>query len=102
VAGRLAEARRLLVDPRGRWGPDDPLSRRMDVEEIRTLVEAGGRLAVERVQGHHVLADLVPDTVLETGGGPTEALAELEDIAAGTPPLRDMASRLHVLARRPA
>ena len=102
VSGRLTEARRLLVDPRGRWGPDDPLSRRMDVEEIRTLVEAGGRLTVERVQGHRVLADLVPDTVLEAGGGPPESLAELEDIAAGTPPLRDMASRLHVLARRPA
>ena len=48
-----------------------------------------------------MLADLVPDGVLEPGGAPPEALAELEDIAAGTPPLRDMASRLHVLARRP-
>jgi hypothetical protein len=74
----------------------------MDVEEIRTLVEAGGRLAVERVQGHHVLADLVPDGVLEPGGAGGDPLAELEDIAAGTPPLRDMASRLHVLARRPS
>jgi S-adenosylmethionine-dependent methyltransferase len=77
------------------------MRRRMDVEEIRTLVEAGGQLAVERVQGHRVLADLVPDGVLE-GGAPSDALAELEDIAAGTPPLRDMASRLHVLARRPS
>jgi len=101
VAGRLAEARRVLVDPSGRWGPDDPLRRRMDVEEIRTLVEADGQLAVERVQGHRVLADLVPDGVLEPGGTPPDALAELEDIAAGTPPLRDMASSLHVLARRP-
>lgn len=102
VAGRLVEAHRVLVDPSGRWGPHDPLRRRMDVEEIRTLVEADGQLTVERVQGHRVLADLVPDGVLEPGGAPPEALAELEDIAAGTPPLRDMASRLHVLARRPA
>ena len=102
VAGRLVEAHRVLVDPSGRWGPDDPLRRRMDVEEIRTLVEADGQLTVERVQGHRVLADLVPDGVLEPGGAPPESLAELEDIAAGTPPLRDMASRLHVLARRPA
>jgi S-adenosylmethionine-dependent methyltransferase len=101
VAGRLAEARQVLVDPSGRWGPGDPLRRRMDVEEIRTLVEAGGRLAVERVQGHRVLADLVPDGVLEPGAAGGDPLAELEDIAAGTPPLRDMASRLHVLARRP-
>jgi S-adenosylmethionine-dependent methyltransferase len=101
VAGRLEEARRVLVDPSGRWGADDPLRRRMDVEEIRTLVEADGQLAVERVQGHRVLADLVPDGVLESAGGVPDPLAELEDIAAGTPPLRDMASRLHVLARRP-
>jgi len=102
VAGRLGEARQVLVDPRGRWGADDPLSRRMDVEEIRTMVEADGRLVVERVQGHRVLADLVPDAVLEGDGVSLDTLAELEDIAAGTPPLRDMASRLHVLARRPA
>ncbi|MDD7968139.1 class I SAM-dependent methyltransferase [Actinomycetospora lemnae] len=101
VAGRLTEARQVLVDPHGRWGEGDPLRRRMDVEEIRTLVEAGGQLTVERVQGHRVLADLVPDGVLEPGGASSDPLAELEDIAAGTPPLRDMASRLHVLARRP-
>ncbi|WP_433026175.1 hypothetical protein [Actinomycetospora sp. CA-053990] len=101
VAGRLEEARRVLVDPSGRWGAGDPLRRRMDVEEIRTLVEADGQLSVERVQGHRVLADLVPDGVLDSGGGVPDPLAELEDIAAGTPPLRDMASQLHVLARRP-
>ena len=102
AAGRLVEARHLLVDPCGRWGPGDPLLRRMDVEEIRVLMEADGRLVVERVLGHRVLSDLVPDAVLESGGLPLEALAELEDTAAGTPPLRDMASRLHVLARRTA
>jgi S-adenosylmethionine-dependent methyltransferase len=48
-----------------------------------------------------VLADLVPDGVLDSGGGVPDPLVELEDIAAGTPPLRDMASQLHVLARRP-
>jgi S-adenosylmethionine-dependent methyltransferase len=100
VAGRVAEARRLLVDPCGRWGPDDPLQRRMDAEELRVLLEADGRLAVERVQGHRVLADLVPQAVYESGGVSLDDLAELEDTAAGTPPLRDMAARLHVLARR--
>ena len=102
VAGRLAEARNLLVDPAGRWGPRDPLQRRMDAEEIRVLLEGDANLAVERVQGHRVLADLVPDGVHEGGTGSLEALAELEDTAAGTPPLRDMAALIHVLARRPA
>lgn len=100
AAGRIAEARRLLIDPAGRWGADDPLQRRVDVDELRVLLEADGRLAVERMQGHRVLSDLVPDTVFEGGGPGLETLAELEDTAAGTPPLRDMASRLHVLARR--
>lgn len=67
VAGRLAEARNLLVDPAGRWGPRDPLQRRMDAEEIRVLLEGDANLAVERVQGHRVLADLVPDGVHEGG-----------------------------------
>ena len=100
VAGRVAEARRLLLDPAGRWGPADPLQRRMDVEELRTLLEADGRLVVERVLGHRVLADLVPASLVEDGGAPLEDLAELEDTAAGTSPLRDIAARLHVLARR--
>jgi S-adenosylmethionine-dependent methyltransferase len=38
--------------------------------------------------------------VYESGGVSLEDLADLEDTAAGTPPLRDMAARLHVLARR--
>lgn len=102
VAGRIAEARRLLLDPAGRWGPADPLQRRMDVEELRVLLEADGRLAVERIQGHRVLADLVPAPLVENGGLSPADLEELEDTAAGTPPLRDMAARLHVLARRTA
>lgn len=100
AAGRIAEASRLLVDPAGRWGDDDPLLRRMDVDEVRVLLEAEGRLVVERVQGHRVLSDLVPDTLLEGGGPSLDALADLEDTAAGTPPLRDMAAQIHVLARR--
>ncbi len=100
VAGRVAEARRLLTDPAGRWGPGDSLLRRMDTDEVRALLEHDGGLVVEHVRGHRVLADLVP----EAPDGPTGAadLAALEELAADTPPLRDLASRIHVLARRPA
>jgi SAM-dependent methyltransferase len=99
VAGRVAEARRLLADPLGRWGAGDPLLRRMDTDEVRALLERDGGLVVEQVRGHRVLADLVP----ETPDGPSGAadLAALEELAGQTPPLRDLASRIHVVARRP-
>ena len=100
VAGRVAEARRLLADPAGRWGPGDPLLRRMDTDEVRTLLERDGGLVVEQVRGHRVLADLVPET--PDGAAGSADLAALEELAADTPPLRDLASRIHVMARRPA
>ena len=99
VAGRVAEARRLLADPAGRWGPGDPLLRRMDTGEVRTLLERDGGLVVEHVRGHRVLADLVPET--PDGAAGAADLAALEELAADTPPLRDLASRIHVMARRP-
>jgi SAM-dependent methyltransferase len=99
VAGRVAEARRLLADPAGRWGPGDPLLRRMDTTEVRTLLERDGGLVVEHVRGHRVLADLVPET--PDGAAGSADLAALEELAAETPPLRDLASRIHVMARRP-
>jgi hypothetical protein len=49
-----------------------------------------------------VVSDLVPGSVLESNPGAAEALAELELAAATRSPLRDVAARLHVLARRPA
>jgi S-adenosylmethionine-dependent methyltransferase len=100
VAGRVAEARRLLADPAGRWGRGDPMLRRMDTDEIRGLIERDGALVVEQVRGHRVLADLVPEN--SDGGFTASDLAALEELAADTPPLRDLASRHHVMARRPA
>ena len=98
VSGRVGEARRMLADPAGRWGPADQLLRRMDTAEVTALVEQEEALTVERVQGYRVLADLVPEHAPDAGA-PGD-LAELEALAATTPPLRDLASRIHVLARR--
>ena len=42
VAGRLAEARALLTDPDGRFGPDDALRRRLGADALRELLEGGG------------------------------------------------------------
>ncbi len=99
LAGRLAEARRILDDPDGWLGAPDPVLRRFDTEGLVGLLGASG-LGVELVQGDGVVADLVPGGVLEAYPGGAEALAELELSAAARAPLRDIASRLHVLARR--
>jgi S-adenosylmethionine-dependent methyltransferase len=100
LAGRLVQARRALEDPDGRLGAADPVLRRFDTDGLIALLVGSG-LGVELVQGEGVVADLVPGGVLEAHPGAAEALAELELSAAGRPPLRDIASRLHALARRP-
>jgi S-adenosylmethionine-dependent methyltransferase len=98
ISGRLVEARRLLDDPAGQLA-EETLSRRFDVAGLTRLLVDGG-LTVELVQGHGVVADLVPGSLLERNPGAAEALAQLELTAATTPPLRDIAARLHGLGRR--
>lgn len=98
VSGRLSDARRLLDEHGGRG--ESP-QRRFDTDGLRSMLADAG-LVVELVQGQGVLADLVPGSVLEASPGAIEALAELELAAAGIPPLRDIAVRLHAVARRPA
>jgi SAM-dependent methyltransferase len=100
LAGRLADARHLLDDPDGQLSTPDPVLRRFDTDGLVALLEASG-LGVELVQGDGVVVDLVPGGVLETQPGAAEALAELELAAARRQPLRDIASRLHALARCP-
>jgi SAM-dependent methyltransferase len=93
LAGRLAEARLLLDNADGVVpGDRDPVLRRFDTEGLRTLVTAAG-LDVVLIQGDGVVSDSMPSAR-------EDELAEFELAAATTPPLRDVASRLHVLARR--
>ncbi|WP_374112018.1 SAM-dependent methyltransferase [Pseudonocardia sp. TRM90224] len=100
LAGRLAEARAMLVDPDGRFGPGDALRRRLDARGLRTLLEQGG-LHVELLQGDGVLEGWVPGAVRDGGPSDTSAVAELESLAVAEAPLLDVATRLHALARRP-
>jgi SAM-dependent methyltransferase len=98
LAGRLVDARQLLDDSEGQL-PGDTLMRRFDVDSLRSALVGAG-LVVEVLQGYGVVADLVPGAVLEGNPGAAEALAQLEVAAATQSPLRDIASRLHALARR--
>lgn len=101
LAGRLTEARALLTDAHGCWGPDDPLRRRLDAAGLRALLDGAG-LGVELLQGDGVLEGWVPGVVRDGGPAATTALAELESLAASEPALLDVAGRLHALARRPS
>ncbi|GGM37973.1 methyltransferase [Longimycelium tulufanense] len=98
MAGRLTEARRLLDDPNGRLGGTDPVLRRFDCASLRALLTEA-HLDVEVLQGYGVITDLVPGSASETPSA-ADFLAELELTAATRPPLRDIATRLHALARR--
>jgi S-adenosylmethionine-dependent methyltransferase len=101
LSGKIAEARAVLTDPHGRSGPDDPLCRRLDAATLRALLEAGGALQVEVLQGDGVLEGWVPGAVCDGGPAVTGAVAELEGLAAAAAPLLEVAVRLHAMARRP-
>ena len=74
-----------------------------DLVGLRALCDQLG-LAVEQVHGVGVFTEIVPGADLDPQrGGPSnaEALAELEELASSRSPFREIASRIHVLARRP-
>jgi len=96
LGGRLTDARRLLDDPEGVLPDDgDTVLRRFDTEGLRSLLVEGG-LDPFLIQGDGVVTDMLPGTA-----GPTreDELTEFELAAAVVPALRDVASRLHAIAR---
>lgn len=97
VAGKLAEAARLVEDPAGCL-PEESLLRRFDTEGLLALLTAA-ELVVELVQGHGVLSELVPGSAQQEPSAQDE-LAALELRLAATAPLRDIAARLHAIARK--
>ncbi|TNC22636.1 methyltransferase domain-containing protein [Amycolatopsis alkalitolerans] len=98
LAGRLAEARHLLTGAKGVL-PDDgeSLSRRFDSEGLCALLEAAG-LDVALLQGDGVVSDSLGEAESAQYSG--DELAEFETAASMVSPLRDIATRLHVLARK--
>ena len=96
VNGQIGAATALLTDPQGRAGQRDTLRRRYDAETAAALLTAAG-LTVEEIHGVRVLADLVPAAVVEAD---PQAMLELELALASRPPFRDIASQLHLFARR--
>lgn len=100
IAGNFAAATALLTGADARLsGPDPRLSgpdqrRRFDTPSATELITSVG-LEVEAIHGVRVVSDLVavPDP-------DAPALLEFELAAAGLSPYREIATQLHLLARR--
>jgi SAM-dependent methyltransferase len=100
VGGHLSTATALMsnVDGVESGASGGPL-RRYDTGTVTALLTGAG-LTVERVHGVRVVADLVPGALLDLEAGSADALVAFELAAAARPPYRDIATQLHVLARR--
>lgn len=96
LAGHFDGAARLLSDADGAGGRDTP-RRVFDCDEISALLTGGG-LTVEQIHGVRVVADLLTGAVLE---GHADDLLAFELATAARPPYRDIATQLHLFARRP-
>jgi S-adenosylmethionine-dependent methyltransferase len=101
LAGRFAEARILLAEAADTVGAAAVAStpRRFTLPELIALVEQAGLRAGE-AHGLRIFAGLVPGALLDGDAAAAEALRALEEAAASTPPLRDIAAQLHVLGHR--
>ncbi|MFC4001100.1 methyltransferase domain-containing protein [Prauserella oleivorans] len=104
LAGRLGEALKLLTEPDGVLTDDaETLLRRFDTAGLEALLGGAG-LEVTLIQGDGVVSDVVQHVEPEPASAVVSwehEVAEFEAQAASTPPLRDIATRLHALARRP-
>jgi SAM-dependent methyltransferase len=96
LSGQIAAASLLVASPDGRGDLRDRLKRRFDLDGATELLESGG-LTVEQAHGVRIVADLVPGAVAEQEH---EALQAFELAVAARPPYRDIATQLHLLARR--
>lgn len=97
INGHLRAATALVTDPEGRSGPRDTLRRRYDAASAAALLSTAG-FTVEQTHGVRVVADLLPAAVLEED---PQAVLDLELALSAQPPFRDIASQLHLFARRP-
>lgn len=95
LAGRFAEARRMLDDGMGK--PDTP--RRFTLPELTVLLEGAG-LRPGEAHGLRIFGGLVPGALVDGDPGAASGLLALETAAATYPPLRDIAAQLHLLGHR--
>ncbi len=73
---------------------------RLDLTGLRALAEAAG-FEVTLTQGLGAFSSSVPGSVLDGQPGARAVLNELDHLASGLSPYREIAGQLHLLARRP-
>ena len=96
IAGQFRLAEQMLTPGADRIVGRGSLLRRFDVEGATGLLSRAG-LSVEQVHGVRVVADLVPGMLADAD---PEGLAGFELAASTLMPYRDLATQLHLLARR--
>lgn len=98
LTGHFAAATALLTEPHGAGprGAGGKTHWRFDAEGAAAMISTAG-LTVETISGVRVIADLIPGALADTDA---VALLEFELAAAQQPAFRDIATQLHVLARR--
>jgi SAM-dependent methyltransferase len=101
LAGDLSSAlAELTVTDTGGTTPRPGAGNGLDLDGLRSLVETAG-LEVTATQGLGAFSSSVPGSVLDGQPDSRAALAELDRRGAMRSPYREIAGRLHLLARRP-
>ncbi|MBB5869394.1 2-polyprenyl-3-methyl-5-hydroxy-6-metoxy-1,4-benzoquinol methylase [Allocatelliglobosispora scoriae] len=91
VAGQIDAAEQLLDQAEG-------TPRRYDAESAAELLRSAG-LTVEKLHGVRVIADLIPGALADAD---PEGLLRFELAVSGLAPYRDIATQLHLFARKTA
>lgn len=99
LSGRFGAARRLLEDPDGRTGPDDPLARRFDRPALLALFEAEP-VRVRAVHGVRLVTDLLPGALVDGDPDAVQGLLDLERAASELAELAAVCAQLHVVLQR--
>ncbi len=90
---------RLLEDPDGRTGPQDPIARRFDRAGVLALFEAEP-VRVRAAHGVRLVTDLLPGALVDGDPDAVQDLLELERAASEQPELAAVCAQLHVVLRR--
>lgn len=100
LSGQFGTALDLLVHVDGVNEGRDTIKRRFETATLTALVGGSG-LVTEQVHGVGVVGDLMPGSAAQAESGTGEALREFELATASRVPFRDMATHIHLLARKP-
>ena len=101
LSGRFGAALRILEDPRGRAGADDPVPRRFDRAGLLALFDAEP-VRLRAVHGVRLVTDLLPGALVDGDIETGQALLDLERATSSHPELAAVSAQVHVVLQRDA